>query len=357
MKDLRKEIEDIRRLLTAGAFRDEQHVRISLVTRICQALGWDIWNPAEFYTEYPVKKYPQKQITVDARGRVDVALILTEKKSEIAEVFIEIKSPGKLQTELASGEFQLQQYNFWDKSAISILTDGITWRFYLPQIGGSWDGTLFTEINIARDDIDLVCQVFNQVLKRDNFRKQAIESAEAMYEELNIIRLVDSVQKEAEDISRKTGLSKYQMAQRLLKQNMGFEVELADIQRLWDRKTPGISKPGSIKQPDTAPETNNNSHGKPSNDKRTPKRVLMEEIIKALESFGGKAPKKEVHLLMAKNMSDRLTPADKQIDNSGQVCWEHQTDWARLELSQRGVLKPDSPRGIWELSGDYKTRL
>lgn len=48
-------IEDIQNLMKEGAFRDEQHIRFSLVGRICKALGWNIWNPAEFYTEYPVK--------------------------------------------------------------------------------------------------------------------------------------------------------------------------------------------------------------------------------------------------------------------------------------------------------------
>ncbi|NLW19490.1 MAG: hypothetical protein GXY81_07360 [Candidatus Cloacimonetes bacterium] len=37
-------IQDIRSLLKDGTFKDEQHVRFSLVGRICQALGWNIWN-------------------------------------------------------------------------------------------------------------------------------------------------------------------------------------------------------------------------------------------------------------------------------------------------------------------------
>lgn len=59
MKDI---IESIRKMLKEELFRDEQHVRFSLVGRICQELGWDIWNPAEFCTYYPVKKYPPNEI-------------------------------------------------------------------------------------------------------------------------------------------------------------------------------------------------------------------------------------------------------------------------------------------------------
>ena len=75
-------VEDIRILLKDGTFKDEQHVRFSLVGRLCQALGWNIWNPEEFYTEYRVKRLPQQNITKDVTGRVDVALFIPEKTSE-----------------------------------------------------------------------------------------------------------------------------------------------------------------------------------------------------------------------------------------------------------------------------------
>lgn len=51
---MKQTIEDIRSLLKDGTFKDEQHVRFSLVGRRCQALGWNIWSPEEFYTEFPV---------------------------------------------------------------------------------------------------------------------------------------------------------------------------------------------------------------------------------------------------------------------------------------------------------------
>ncbi|MCB5266228.1 MAG: hypothetical protein LHW41_08340 [Candidatus Cloacimonetes bacterium] len=51
---MKNTVEEIRKMLMDGLFTDEQHIRFSLVGRICQKLGWDIWNPAEFYTEYPV---------------------------------------------------------------------------------------------------------------------------------------------------------------------------------------------------------------------------------------------------------------------------------------------------------------
>lgn len=248
---VKQTIEDIRKLLSDNAFKDEQHVRFCLVGRVCQKLGWDIWNPKEFYTEYPVKRYPPQEVTVDLRGRIDVALILPEKNSDIAEVFIEIKTPYKLQSELVSGEIQLKRYNWWDKSAISVLTDGIIWRFYLPSIGGAFENSLFSEIDLLHDDIESICTVFEQVLRRNNFRKQAVESAETIYEEIARIKKLSSVKTEAGDIAKKTGLSKYTLASQILKNQYNYDMDVPEIERLWDKKIPKVTQaPTSENQPD-----------------------------------------------------------------------------------------------------------
>lgn len=239
MKDLRKEIEDIRRLLTAGAFRDEQHVRISLVTRICQALNWNVWDPTEYYTEYPVKQYPKNEVTAEYPGRVDVALILTENNPDTAEVFIEVKTPGKLQTEMQKGELQLQKYNFWDKSVISILTDGITWRFYLPSLSGAFGGMLFNQLNLLTDDPDQICHVMERVLDKNNFSKKAKETAQEMHMELKKIRMLESVKEDACRFAEQLDQPKFAMAQSLLKTRYKVSVSLEEIETLWDRSIPG----------------------------------------------------------------------------------------------------------------------
>ena len=238
-------IEDIQNLMKEGAFRDEQHIRFSLVGRTCKALGWNIWNPAEFYTEYPVKKYPVQNINAELRGKVDIALISTEKLSEIADVFIEVKTPYKLQTERQAGEDQLQSYNFWDKSAISILTDGITWLFYLPSAGGSFGDKLFCEFNLLSDDIDDICNMVNSFLRRDNFSQTAIQTAEEMLEEKRMIILIGKVKKQAEDIAVNLGDSQFIVAQKLIKNQHKKECPLSEIQRLWV-KAKYISEPVNV---------------------------------------------------------------------------------------------------------------
>lgn len=232
-------IEDIRVMLKEGLFKDEQHVRFSLVGRICQKLGWDIWNPAEFYTEYKVDKIPTQILPKESNGRVDIALFLSENKPKAAEVFMEIKAPGKLMPSLKDCEDQLHVYTGHHRIAIGILTDGIIWRFYVPPVGGYFKDTLFAQLNLEKDDIDALVNFFNDVLRKDNFRKKAQERAEEMFEELGRIMLVQTVKPKAIQIAEETGLLVYLIAQRLLKQNEGIDMEIEEIQRLWDKTIPG----------------------------------------------------------------------------------------------------------------------
>ncbi len=307
---MKQTIEDIRILLKDGTFKDEQHVRFSLVGRICDCLGWDVWNPAEFYTEYPVKKYPPQEITVELRGRVDVALIITEKLSEFADVFIEVKTPYKLQTELQSGEKQLQSYNYWDKSAISILTDGITWRFYLPSAGGSFEDKLFHELNLINDDLDDVCFIFQRILQRENFNQVAIQSAESLLEEKRIALLIAKVKSEAERLSADLGDSKFLVAQKLIKNKHRKECQLTDIERLWDKTTTRF-KP----QPKpTEPDEPKNDFGKDTQTKKiTDYRFTKPRFVKIagkdpVELHNWKQLKRVVYdFIVGSNRSFKLT--------------------------------------------------
>ena len=49
MRDI---LSDIRTRMGEGLYVNEEHVRLSLVARILQGLGWNIWNPAEVNAEF-----------------------------------------------------------------------------------------------------------------------------------------------------------------------------------------------------------------------------------------------------------------------------------------------------------------
>lgn len=241
---MREVIEDIRKLLKIGAFVDEQHVRFSLVGRICLSLGWNIWNPAEFNTEYKVEKLPSQILPVGSNGRVDIALFLSENNPKAAEVFMEIKAPGKLIPSLKDCEDQLHAYTGYHRIAIGILTDGIVWRFYVPAVGGYFKDTLFAQFNLLTDNIDHLLGFFNDILRKDRFHKLAIDKAETMLEELSRISMIQDVKHQASQYSYDLGGSEHVFAQQLINRKYGIDISIEDIHRLWDRSVP-----------DTTPDT------------------------------------------------------------------------------------------------------
>ena len=57
---------------------------------------------------------------------------------------------------------------------------------------------------------------------------------------------------------------------------------------------------------------------------------------------------------MQEHLQHRLLPGDLETRaSSGEVVWENNTCWERYNLVQEGILKSDSPRGVWELNGDH----
>jgi len=64
MKEL---FADIKARLLNGEYKNEEHVRLSLMARVLQGLGWNIWNPIEVNTEFVV-------VPNEDSKKVDVAL-------------------------------------------------------------------------------------------------------------------------------------------------------------------------------------------------------------------------------------------------------------------------------------------
>ncbi|MFO7166894.1 MAG: winged helix-turn-helix domain-containing protein [Chloroflexota bacterium] len=58
-------------------------------------------------------------------------------------------------------------------------------------------------------------------------------------------------------------------------------------------------------------------------------------------------------------MRDRLTEVDYQPLNSdpSESRWRNAAQWARNAMVKEGLLKTDSPRGIWEISESGRQRL
>jgi len=109
-----------------------------------------------------------------------------------------------------------------------------------------------------------------------------------------------------------------------------------------------------------------NGHPKPRGRKRssdkdspvrqgrlTPRNTLIRAIVQVMEQMGNSGSNKEIHQNLELVLADVLTPEDYDLDSSGRITWYNQVDWARMYMVKIGMMRNDSPRGVWELSKNY----
>ena len=101
--------------------KSEEATKQALVLPMLDALGFDIWNPAEVTLEYDadfaIKKLGQKE-------KVDVAIL----SAPVPRIYIEVKSVDQ---QLEGHQGQLARYfNSTSSVTLGILTNGLEWRFF-----------------------------------------------------------------------------------------------------------------------------------------------------------------------------------------------------------------------------------
>lgn len=181
MKDT---ISDIRQKIANLAYKNEEHVRLSLVARVLQKLGWNIWDPCEVNSEYSANP-------LEDNTRVDIALFSTPRRPD---VFIEVKSVGKISSDsLQRAELQLRDYNRDNTASFSIITDGQIWRFYLSQSGGKFKEKCFKVVDLLTDDLDGI-----EVSLCTFLKKSEIENGNA-FREAQKYRQLNDKQRAMED--------------------------------------------------------------------------------------------------------------------------------------------------------------
>lgn len=159
---------------------DEAATKQAVILRILSSLGWDPFNVDEIYPEYSV-----------GGKRVDYALRQNGKN----KVFIEVK---KINEDLEPHQEQLLNYSFQEGVRLAILTNGISWWFYLPLNEGSWEQRKFYTIEIYDQDSNDITEKFEMFLSKDNvISGRAIINAENIYKSRQKLSLIKDTLPEA----------------------------------------------------------------------------------------------------------------------------------------------------------------
>jgi hypothetical protein len=115
----------------------------------------------------------------------------------------------------------------------------------------------------------------------------------------------------------------------------------------------------SARKPKTVHETGlwrvlNSSRSRRPRGQITNTAVFRPVIIEALKELGGVGKLRTIVQMVEHKMKEVLTDADYVIRPSdGRPVWYNTMNWQRYIMVQEGILKNNSPRGVWELHDEF----
>ena len=166
--DLQDDIQDIREKINSGAIISEASVSQTIVLRLLNRLGWDVYDPNLVCPEFSLEGM-----------RVDYALL---NKSGDPQIFIEVKNLGQGQT----AERQLFEYVFHQGVPLAIWTDGQEWSFYLPSGFGEYQDRCVYKLDLLERPVKTSEKIFQRYLSFDAVNSGTfIENAKNDYEDIN----------------------------------------------------------------------------------------------------------------------------------------------------------------------------
>ncbi|MFC1583335.1 hypothetical protein ACFL4U_01495 [Candidatus Neomarinimicrobiota bacterium] len=83
--------------------------------------------------------------------------------------------------------------------------------------------------------------------------------------------------------------------------------------------------------------------------------VYREYIIQILKDHGGSVRGRVVLEAIDQIHHDKFLEGDLEIRQDGHtIAWRNNVCWERNDMRKEGIIRSDSPRGVWELSEEYK---
>jgi hypothetical protein len=126
-----------------------------------------------------------------------------------------------------------------------------------------------------------------------------------------------------------------------------FRDHLAEMRKQWL----GIARAGGPPV-DEAARAERRNLGKLRKGLRTPEEEYYRPILESLVSMGGQGPIGEVLKQVHQRMEAALNEHDHQPlpSDPDMPRWRNVAQWARKSMVKEGLLRPDSPRGVWEVT-------
>jgi len=144
---------------------DEASTKQAIVLRLLSFLGWDIFDVEEVYPDY-------------SANSSNLSYALRIKNTN--KVFIEVK---RVHSKLDNYQKPLINLASREGVSLAVLTNGITWWFYLISANGSWQRKWFYSIDLIKQKPDtFVSNLMDLLTKTKVTKGQSLKAAKSLYQ-------------------------------------------------------------------------------------------------------------------------------------------------------------------------------
>ena len=144
---------------------DEASTKQAVVLRLLSFLDWDIFNVEEVYPDY-------------AANSSNVSYALRSKDTN--KIFIEVK---RVNEELDNYQKEFVSLASNEGVDLAVLTNGVTWWFYLTSTEGSWKQKWFYSVDLLTQKSDTFVSHFIDLLTKSKVTGgQALKTAKTLFE-------------------------------------------------------------------------------------------------------------------------------------------------------------------------------
>ncbi|MBU4501745.1 MAG: hypothetical protein KKA79_04080 [Nanoarchaeota archaeon] len=325
---------------------DEAATKQAVILKLLSILGWDTFNIEEVKPEYSV-----------GGKSVDYSL----RTAGVNKVFLEVK---RIREDLEKHQEQLLGYSFKEGVKLAVLTNGVTWWFYLPLYEGNWEQRRFYTIDILQQEPDEASSKFIDFLCKDNIvTGKAIQNAEEIHKSRKKQTIIKNVLPEAwNKIIFEGNELMINLITETIEKLCGYKPDSEVVKQFLSeyRDQLFISEPPPSKAStsNSSPIREMDKHPRMTKGERTPRPEFRIPILEALIELGGKGKVDEILKKVEIKMKKSLKPVDYEKLPSGiMIRWQNTAQWERLVMVQDNLLRSDSPKGIWEVTEEGKRCL
>lgn len=133
-----------------------------------------------------------------------------------------------------------------------------------------------------------------------------------------------------------------------------FRDKVASLRNEWDALVAAAER-----EEDAETKAERRNLGRLRKGIRTPDKEFRIPILKVLAAMGGSGKVGDILDRLGKAMKPVLKDVDYQplVSDPNNLRWRNTAQWARNSMVKDGLLKPDSPRGVWEITEAGKQQL